>query len=300
MNRALVSVADHGIDSSYPLALLVSAEDAEWVGEQARLVLERLTRVEAPARLEMRDGMSVRGWTERASQILSNIAGERFPIMSAFAAVPGGGGLATSLARPGNLDGADLPGMMTWLRRLARVRPHVSDFHDLALAMELRDGAGPPSLRVIQAPSAGPDETWAVNARPGAAQRTALLQVPAEVRGDAPVCGWLIDGWTERIPGLTSFSGSDISSRTELAGLSFHYNQPDARAPHAILVAVPPDVSKPWTAEMLLHVLGETFDLARIRSVEHRDLPRRTPIVPTGDSVLHGAFWPMEMDPQFT
>ncbi len=119
------------------------------------------------------------------------------------------------------------------------------------------------------------------------------------MRGDAPVCGWLIDGWTERIPGLTSFSGSGISSRTELAGLSFHYNQPDARAPHAILVAVPPDVSKPWTAEMLLHVLGETFDLARIRSVEHRDLPRRTPIVPT-TYVLHGAFWPMEMDPQFT
>jgi hypothetical protein len=291
-------VADHGIDSSYPLAPLVSAEDAEWVGEQARLVLERLTRFDAPARIEMRDGMSVRGWTERASHILSNIAGERFPIMSAFAAVPEGE-LATSLARRGNLDGADLPGMMTWLRRLARVRPHVSDFHDLALALELRDGARPPSLRVIQAPSAGPGETWAVNVRPGAAQRTALLQVPAEVRGDAPVCGWLIDGWTERIPGLTSFSGSDISSRTELAGLSFHYNQPDARAPHAILVAVPPDVSKPWTAEMLLHVLGETFDLARIRSVEHRDLPRRTPIVPT-TYVLHGAFWPMEMDPQFT
>ena len=39
---------------------------------------------------------------------------------------------------------------------------------------------------------------------------------------------------------------------------------------------------------MLLHVLGETFDLARIRSVEHRDLPRRTPIVPT-TYVLHGA-----------
>jgi hypothetical protein len=130
-------------------------------------------------------------------------------------------------------------------------------------------------------------------------QRTVLLQAPAHLRGDIPLCGWLIDAWTERIPGLTSFSGPDISSSTELAGLTFHYNQPDARAPHTILIAVPPDASKPWTGEMLLHILQETLDLARIRSVEHRDLPRRTPIVPT-TYVLHGALWPMEMDPHFT
>ena len=97
---------------------------------------------------------------------------------------------------------------------------------------------------------------------------------------DAPICGWLVDAWTERIPGLTAFSAATASARTELAGLSFHYNQPDARAPHAVLIAVPPDLSRPWTAEMLLHLLGETLDLAKIRSVEHRDLPRRTPIVP--------------------
>ena len=90
-----------------------------------------------------------------------------------------------------------------------------------------------------------------------------------------------------------------MTSKTELAGLTLHYNQPDARAPHAILIAVPPDLTKPWTEEMLLHVVGETFDLAKIRSIEHRDLPRRTPVIPMG-YVLHGALWPHEMDPQFT
>jgi hypothetical protein len=87
-----------------------------------------------------------------------------------------------------------------------------------------------------------------------------------------------------------------VSARTELAGLTFHYNQPDARAPQAILIAVPPDPSRPWNAGTLLQVVRETFDLARIRSVEHRDLPRRTPIVPM-TYVLHGALWPQEMDP---
>ena len=51
-------------------------------------MLERLSAHGQPARIEMRDGMSVRGWTERASQILTNIAGERFPIMLAFVALP--------------------------------------------------------------------------------------------------------------------------------------------------------------------------------------------------------------------
>jgi hypothetical protein len=297
VGAALTRMADHGIDSSVPLATLTSPDDAQWIAEQARLVLERLTRMERPARIEMRDGMSVRGWTERASQILTNIAGPRFPIMLGFAALPDGE-LAAGLARPGNIAGADLPGMMTWLRRLGRVRPPVGDFHDLMLTLELREDAHPLSLKVIQAPSTGDGDTWAVDARPESAQRTALLQLPAAIPADSPVCGWLIDAWAERIPGLTSFSGSDVSSRTELAGLTFHYNQPDARAPHAILIAVPPDPSKPWTAEMLLHVLRETFDLARIRSVEHRDLPRRTPIVPM-TYVLHSGLWPQEMDPAF-
>ena len=154
VGAALTRLADHGIDSSVPLATLASPDDAQWMAEQARLVLERLARMDRPARIEMRDGMSVRGWTERASQILTNIAGQRFPIMLGFAALPDGE-LATGLARPGNIAGADLPGMMTWLRRLGRVRPPVGDFHDLMLALELRDDAHPPSLKVIQAPSTG-------------------------------------------------------------------------------------------------------------------------------------------------
>jgi hypothetical protein len=289
---ALMRLADYGIDGSFPLA---SADDDQWVSEQARLVLEKLARVERPTRIEMHDGMTVRGWTERASRILMNIAGQRFPIMSGFCAFPDGE-LAAGLARGRNIDGADLPAMMTWLRRLGRVRPPVADFNDLMLMLELRDASNKLELKVLQAPAAGEGDTWAVDARPGAAQRTALLHLPASIRADSPVCGWLIDAWAERVPGLTSFSGAGVSARTELAGLTFHYNQPDARAPHVILIAVPPDSSKPWHAEMLLHVLRETFDLARIRSVEHRDLPRRTPIVPM-TYVLHGTLWPQELDP---
>jgi hypothetical protein len=296
--EALARMADHAIDSSYPLRSIAAAGDEELIAEQARLVLDNLERLALPARLEISDGMSVRAWTERTTQIIQGSAGKGFPVVSAFAPVPQGE-LATGLARRRSLKGADLPGVMTWLRRVARVRPPVSDFHDLLLTSELRDAPNLPSLTVIQAPASdGADESWAVDTRPGVAQRTAVLQTPEPIASGAPICGWLVDAWTERIPGLTAFSTAAASPRTELAGLTFHYNQPDARAPHAVLIAVPPDVSKPWTAEMLLHLLGETLDLAKIRSVEHRDLPRRTPIVPV-TYVLHSAFWPQEMDPAF-
>jgi hypothetical protein len=293
--RALARLADHGLDGSYPLNTLGSAGDAEWVQEQARLALESVERLDLPRRVELTDGMTVRTWIEKAIRIVRTVAGERFPIAPAFAPPPDGE-LVGGLAGRGPSKGAAASDVMSWLRRLGRVRQPVSDFHDLMLMLEQREPSGSPSLKVMQAPGGTEDEAWAAEALPGTAQRTAVLHVPTPVGRDAPLCGWLIDAWTERIPGLTSFASTNVSAATELAGLTYHYNQPDACAPHAVLIAVPPDVARPWTEEMLLQVVREALDLAKIRSVEHRDLPRRTPIVPV-TYVLHSAEWPQEMDP---
>ena len=53
---------------------------------------------------------------------------------------------------------------------------------------------------------------------------------PADVDLAAPLAGLLVDEWTEVVP-----------SRTETAGLAFRYDPPDAMAPQAMLLAVPPD-----------------------------------------------------------
>jgi hypothetical protein len=90
----------------------------------------------------------------------------------------------------------------------------------------------------------------------------------------------------EDLDGL-SFSADvsvDVDSLThaqsEIAGLSFRYDQPDAQAPQAILLAVPPDTSRPWSESTLLQVVRDTLDLAKLRAVELRDLPRMTPLLP--------------------
>jgi hypothetical protein len=72
-----------------------------------------------------------------------------------------------------------------------------------------------------------------------------------------PVGGLVIDEWNEVVP-----------SARETTGLVFNYDEPDARAPHAILLAVSPDVSKPWDIDTLEAVLLETLELAKLRLVD--------------------------------
>jgi len=69
--------------------------------------------------------------------------------------------------------------------------------------------------------------------------------------------GILIDEWNERIP-----------STSETAAVAFHYDQPDARAPQAILIAVCPDSRATWDDDLITATLNETLDLAKIRTVD--------------------------------
>ncbi|RKT09337.1 hypothetical protein BX285_6424 [Streptomyces sp. 1114.5] len=70
-------------------------------------------------------------------------------------------------------------------------------------------------------------------------------------------CGLLLDEWTEVVP-----------ARQETTGIAFHYNGPDAEPPQAMLLVVPPQQTGNWSADDLLHAVGETLDLAKIRAVE--------------------------------
>src|SRR6185312_5893654 len=69
--------------------------------------------------------------------------------------------------------------------------------------------------------------------------------------------GLLIDEWPERIP-----------STQENAAVAFHYEEPRARAPQALLLAVCPDDRPIWDDDLVLDVLQETLELAKIRAVD--------------------------------
>jgi hypothetical protein len=70
-------------------------------------------------------------------------------------------------------------------------------------------------------------------------------------------CGFLLDEWSELIPGTE-----------ENTGLAFHYDRPSSEAPQAILLALPPEFTGSWKWDDLVATLHETLDFAKLRAVE--------------------------------
>jgi hypothetical protein len=66
-----------------------------------------------------------------------------------------------------------------------------------------------------------------------------------------------VDEWPERIP-----------STQENAAVAFHYEEPKARAPQAVLLGVCPDDRRIWDDDLVLGILQETLELTKIRTVD--------------------------------
>lgn len=67
----------------------------------------------------------------------------------------------------------------------------------------------------------------------------------------------VIDDWVETIP-----------DPTEQTGLAFNYDNPGAEAAQAVLVLPPSSTATVWQQGDIVATLGETLDLAKMRSVD--------------------------------
>ena len=84
-----------------------------------------------------------------------------------------------------------------------------------------------------------------------------VVHAAASLKVDQSLCGLLVDEWVEVVP-----------SSKETSAIAFQFNPPDACAPQAVLLAVPPVPDQPWTVASLHRVLVETLDLAKLRAVD--------------------------------
>jgi hypothetical protein len=158
---------------------------------------------------------------------------------------------------------------VAWFQRAARVRDGIARL-DAALARAEALGAGNGlSLRVAQLPSV-PGERWVALPPPDGApfpggRLSIVAQVLPGLELAGPVAGLLVDEWVEVVP-----------AAREVTGVAFHYDQPNAEPPQAILHAVPPDlraqrVPGAWDLDTLEAVVLETLELARLRAVAPED-----------------------------
>ncbi len=109
-----------------------------------------------------------------------------------------------------------------------------------------------------QLPYKGGDR-WAALPGPipgGLLSPAASAPLAQAVSFDQPVSGLLIDDWSEMVP-----------KAHEITGLTFHFDQPKAYAPQAMLLAVAPDDRPVWDLDILATTLLETMNLVRTRAL---------------------------------
>jgi hypothetical protein len=189
---------------------------------------------------------------------LRAILGEDFIVLPPCDLPPGWAQALTDARQPAFLE-ADPTAPLAWLQQVGRVRERAGTFL-LALT---GGGRTADPLVAVQVPSA---ERWVALPLPPGTQppptATSLVVHASSVPDTGPVAGLVIDDWVEVIP-----------SPSITAGLAFHADEPGARAPQAILLAVHPVPGEAWTFDVLVDVVSETADLARMRAVGPGEAP---------------------------
>jgi hypothetical protein len=156
--------------------------------------------------------------------------------------------------------GRDFP-VDDWLHGVARVRDKMHPWENAILLGEAFPGAQPPELTPLQLPY-GPDEPWLAPEIPDGYMidsdrllYTAHFAEPFDKT--QPICGLLIDEWTEVIPGTE-----------ETSGIAFHFDRPNSEPPQTWLLALPAVRDGAWSWDELLVAVNDALDSAKIRAVE--------------------------------
>jgi hypothetical protein len=175
------------------------------------------------------------------------------------------------LREAGKLD------MVTWAQSMGLVRERMSTLENVDLMAE-NFGNDLPEMVPVQLPFAMGDGTtvpvdtaadhwlglpYPTGYTPTEDKLSVVLMNHGAITTDASgnKAALLIDEWVEIIP-----------NRQETTGITFNYDQPDAKAPNNILLAVTPKVTGKWDWDNLVHTLEDTLELAKNRAVEPEQL----------------------------
>ncbi len=253
IDAAMMQAAAFGLPGAVPAAALPGADPAATLVPQAAALLAEMTR-----RLDRPTSQPAADEEGRLGQLLERVRavfGDGFLALPRFAAL-NAAELAASRGDAEALLGDDPLAAYTWLQRMERVRAPLARMARPLREAELLGAAERLDLAVLQVPHL-PGRRWIGLQASEDTGAVSLVLQGAPVDLGRPLAGLLVDEWTEVIP-----------SRSETTGIAFQYDPPDAMAPQAILLAVPPVIGQPWRVGGLNRVLLETLDLLRLRLVD--------------------------------
>jgi hypothetical protein len=159
------------------------------------------------------------------------------------------------------LQGGDLFAATRWFQRLTRVRDGARRLGDVLVYQDALGGVDPARFQVGQLPAVAGDR-WVGLPFPAGSPPQGRVSIVAHLPAGplAParkLAGLVVEQFVEVLP-----------SATKTTGLAFHYDQPGATPPQAIVLAVPPRSGEDWTLAGLESVVRETLDLAKVRMVD--------------------------------
>lgn len=293
LRAALIGAADHGLPAAWPLGGTdINPANVSALKGQAASLLSAAFPLAGRARpalpLLKASDAGVSAWLRGVTQYIQEVTGSGIPVIPVYV-LPANSAYAAAFAPEAAPVDASPAEMMAWLRRIARVRANSAALHDLLLAAEVLQ-PGAPALTAAQIPEhaqipAQKGARWAAlpfaDGPPPAARIALVLSTPATVDPAAAFCGFVCDSWTEQVPGVTHVAAGDRGyEASEVTGLAFKVDTPDAEAPQAVLLAIAPDAAKGWSFDVLFDTVKETLELAKIRPVDLGDLFRFGRILP--------------------
>jgi len=250
LRAALLRLSYFGLPGSVPLSATGnSPEDQSILLEQAKAV-ER----EANRRVEKIHK------SEDDLARLHGVFGDVFRVLPRIRPA-NANQLRDAFAASNELQGGNPSEVITWFQRIARVREGATRLDAALMYAEALGSAAGLDLTVVQLPYQQGDR-WAALPFPAdkplqGGRLSLVAHMPVALDLTKPLAGLLIDEWVEVVP-----------REHELTSLAFHFDQPDACAPQAILLAVPPDDRKAWDLETLEAVVLETLEWAKLRCVD--------------------------------
>lgn len=174
-----------------------------------------------------------------------------------------------------------------WLGSIARVRKNAAAYEILSsIASVINfDAFYDRPIKALQLPyaTAGSDRWLGASVTDASFIQQGYVAIgasmPAGNTVSVPQVGIMVEEWIDVIP-----------NREETTGVSFHHDQPNAKAPQCLILGLTPQITGNWKWEDLVDMMNETFDLAQKRGVDYETIGQTPVAQVVGGMALPASF----------